>query len=336
MKRLFSVLMVWVVAACGASPAQASVAGTYWNPAQPGLGWAFEVQNDIVFALQYAYEGSAVQPTFRSCIGTVGYQVLGDGHVRETMSGDCYRTENFNQTVRTGPFSAVYEFGRISLNAAGFVQSNLVPFDFGFDTGIAAINGVWLISTLPLSGTGQSVTATFSTTTGQTSGGIPTRVYVTSDGQVGLLAYFAAQRQYIALSSLTVGQPANTLQMYTFPLRSLRLRPAARAGKRGRARRYRLSGVDDHQPVLDHVARSDRQVAGQQPRRAGGAAGVLPLVRATGGGDRVGEGALGDAGSVRVPGDRAATAGGAPSSGRSDRADGRGVAVGTGLVSAGS
>lgn len=215
MNRLSKLVAATCLLSIGCT-AHASVNGTWWNPSQPGLGWAFKSQNDTIFALQYAYEGSAATPTFRSCIGSISYSTFVDGHMRETFTGDCYRTENFNMTVRTGAFTGTYEFGKISLNAAGFVQNNLVPFDFGYASPIDQLVGVWLFSPIATLGSAPSVTAVFSPTS-SIIGGLPARTVATTDGQTGAVGYDAVNKLYLAYTQTSSDRINGVASIFIFP-----------------------------------------------------------------------------------------------------------------------
>jgi hypothetical protein len=195
--------------------AGASIDGVWWDPAQSGTGWNFSVQNDIVFGLQYGYEGADARPSFRSIIGNATYTVLPDNSVRITIVGDTFRTENFNRTTRVGPFSGVYEAGRLTLDAAGFRQT-VVPFEFGYRDPLDRIRGVWLVSNLPIIGQGDSSMVLFDRNTTVQNGQVY-RSFVDTFDEFGLLGYDERSRSYLAVQDN--GNPNDDLFLaYVMPL----------------------------------------------------------------------------------------------------------------------
>lgn len=154
-----------------ATPAFASLDGIWWNPNIPGEGWNCSSQADTLFCLQYGYEGSTLQPTYRSIIATLNYTILSNGDIRVTAVGDVYRTQAFTDTVRTGAFQGTYEAGVFRTNASG-LQQTLIPFDFAYGGPLEAVQGFFLTSTIPIAGLGTSQLHLTGTVIRQTTEGL--------------------------------------------------------------------------------------------------------------------------------------------------------------------
>lgn len=203
-------VLVFCLLCVFASATKASIEGIWWNPQQSGLGWSFRVEGDLLFGLFFGYEDPGARPTFRSVIGNATYTRLSNGNVRVTYTGDTFRTENFNVSTRTGPFTGIYENGVFSINAAGFQQS-LVPFDFNYANGLSKIIGFWAVANLPLTGIGESQTVLFSRFTSIISGRT-VRTYALSSGLSGFLIF--DRGQYVAVNSSFF---TGTVEAYVFP-----------------------------------------------------------------------------------------------------------------------
>lgn len=75
--------------------------GFFWNPAEPGKGWAIEVQDNLVFIASYTFQPSGIQSVFYTTIGTwdgINKRVTGD--LLEFTGGPCLNCGPANPSSR--------------------------------------------------------------------------------------------------------------------------------------------------------------------------------------------------------------------------------------------
>jgi hypothetical protein len=117
--------------------------GFWWNPAEPGRGWAIEVQDDVVFIAHYVYDQPG-NPVFLTTAGTWdGQRVVAD--IVLSVGGQCYGCtyrEPDSSSLGTVAFEFTdFETGRIVF-ADGQIPIRRFRFGYG---GIAreVMPGTW-------------------------------------------------------------------------------------------------------------------------------------------------------------------------------------------------
>lgn len=149
-KSLLAVLflMTWGSAAAQVltAPTEEMVEGLYWDPAVPGEGYFFSVQEGFFFATAYTYDEAGI-PTFFTFQGTYTHTA---SPLVPLVEGEVYRTTDYSNTEQTDTFSlflgdAMGEFtlqwGERSIDLVRFWVNQAEP--------LKTLKGVWMFALAP-------------------------------------------------------------------------------------------------------------------------------------------------------------------------------------------